>query len=78
MPVMSDTAKQALAKAIVAAGGQKALGAALGVGQSLIWYWLNRTGRTPAERVLDVERATGVSRHDLRPDLYPRPAEVAA
>lgn len=27
--------------------------------------------QVPAERVLDVERATGVSRHRLRPDLYP-------
>jgi DNA-binding transcriptional regulator YdaS (Cro superfamily) len=27
--------------------------------------------RVPAERVLEVERATGVSRHELRPDLYP-------
>lgn len=24
----------------------------------------------PAERVLDVERITGISRHDLRPDIY--------
>ncbi len=28
-------------------------------------------GRVPAERVLDVERLTGISRHDLRPDIYP-------
>lgn len=28
--------------------------------------------RLPAERVLEVERATGISRHELRPDLYPR------
>lgn len=27
--------------------------------------------QVPAERVLEVERATGVSRHELRPDLYP-------
>lgn len=29
--------------------------------------------KVPAERVLDVERATGVSRHELRPDIYPAP-----
>lgn len=29
--------------------------------------------RVPAERVLDVERVTGVPRHALRPDLYPPP-----
>lgn len=29
--------------------------------------------KVPAERVLDVERITGVPRHALRPDLYPPP-----
>lgn len=31
--------------------------------------WAQR--RIPAERVLDVERITGISCHELRPDLYP-------
>ena len=26
----------------------------------------------PAERVLEIERVHGISRHELRPDLYPR------
>ena len=34
--------------------------------------------QVPAERVLDVEKATGVSRHRLRPDLYPAEPERAA
>jgi hypothetical protein len=34
--------------------------------------------QVPAERVLDVERATGISRHRLRPDLYPSEPERAA
>ncbi|UUX38862.1 helix-turn-helix domain-containing protein [Burkholderia contaminans] len=29
------------------------------------------TGHVPAERVLAIEAATGISRHELRPDLYP-------
>jgi len=31
------------------------------------------TGRVPAERVLAIENATDgvISRHELRPDLYP-------
>lgn len=29
--------------------------------------------KVPAERVLAVEAFTGISRHDLRPDIYPRP-----
>jgi DNA-binding transcriptional regulator YdaS (Cro superfamily) len=28
-------------------------------------------GRIPAERVLEIEQITGISRSDLRPDLYP-------
>lgn len=31
-----------------------------------------RSGRIPIERVIDVEQITGISRHDLRPDIYPR------
>lgn len=31
--------------------------------------------RVPAERVLDVEKITGIPRHMLRPDIYPNPAE---
>jgi DNA-binding transcriptional regulator YdaS (Cro superfamily) len=41
-----------------------------GVNRSTLLRW--EEGRVPAERVLDVERETGVSRHDLRPDIYPR------
>jgi len=40
----------------------------LGITHGAISQWR----RVPAERVLDVERVTGISRHDLRPDLYPR------
>lgn len=29
------------------------------------------TGHVPAKHVLKIEEATGVSRHDLRPDIYP-------
>jgi DNA-binding transcriptional regulator YdaS (Cro superfamily) len=47
----------------------------LGVNKSTVSRWSLR--RVPAERVLDVERVSGVSRHALRPDLYPRDREVA-
>lgn len=65
--------KEALALAITKAGGQAALARALGGKTSTahISYWLHHS-KLPAERVLDVERITGVSRHDLRPDIYPR------
>jgi DNA-binding transcriptional regulator YiaG len=52
------------------------LGAILSVDKSTVMRWELR--RVPAERVLEVERVTGVSRHELRPDLYPAPTAGAA
>ena len=48
----------------------------LRVDKSTITKWSN--GRIPAERVLEVERLTGISRADLRPDIYPLPVRVRA
>lgn len=68
-------AKKYLKKAIRIAGGQSALARACGgsVRQQHIWNWLNRDGKVPAEHVLAIERATAgrVTRHQLRPDIYP-------
>lgn len=60
------------------------LAKACGVSPQAVHKWL-RSG-IPAERVLDVERATvpqeggapRVTRHELRPDLYPLDQEQAA
>ena len=60
-----------LSKAIEKAGSQVALAALLNIRQSHISNWMHRQKRIPAERVIDIEKATGVSRHELRPDLYP-------
>lgn len=64
---------EALQTAIDLVGGQSELGRRVGVSQQAVWSWLNRTHRVPAEMVLKIERATDgkVSRHKLRPDLYP-------
>jgi len=64
---------KALDQAISAAGSAKALAERIGVSAQAISQW----AKVPALRVLDVERATGVSRHDLRPDLYPREGAAA-
>lgn len=41
--------------------------------------WENGRRQVPAERVLEIERITGVSRHDLRPDVFgPAPATETA
>jgi len=62
--------KTAIEKACDAAGGQAALAAKIKVTPQAVNLWVSK-GRAPTERVLDIERFTGVSRHDLRPDIYP-------
>ena len=47
------------------------LGALLGVNKSTILRWEN--GQVPAERVIQIEAATGLPRYEQRPDLYPSP-----
>lgn len=55
-----------LDEAIRVAGGVGALARKIGISQPSVSNW----SRVPAERVLLVEAATGVSRAILRPDLY--------
>jgi len=61
----------ALARAIRLAGSQTAFGRLLGKRQSVVNDWLRFERPLPAEHVLAVETATGISRHELRPDIYP-------
>lgn len=64
--------REALQRAVLAAGGQKPLADKIGTTQSNVWYWLERskTG-VPAEWVFKVAEATGVPANELRPDIYP-------
>jgi len=58
-------------RAVDAVGGVSQLAKSCDVTYEAVRKWLS-LDRLPAERVLEVERLTGVSRHELRPDLYPR------
>ena len=70
-PTCRDLARQALEQACAVAGGQKPLALQIGTRQSQVWYWLARARHgVAAEFVLPIERATGVSRCLLRPDLF--------
>lgn len=61
-----------LQRAVTLAGSQTELARRIGVQQAHVWNWLNRSkGKVPGEHVIPIEKATGVSRHELRPDLYP-------
>lgn len=59
-------------------GNQSKFAAAIGTSQQLVSYWMSKEKELPAEYVLAAEKATGVSRHDLRPDIYPREESAAA
>lgn len=63
---------------IAKAGGATVLSALLGLERSSVSKWGAR-GRIPAERVPAIEQATGIPRHEIRPDLWPqpRPGETA-
>jgi DNA-binding transcriptional regulator YdaS (Cro superfamily) len=67
--------KQAISKAIAIAGSQARLAALVGSTQQSVSWWLN-SGVVPPKWVLPIERATDnhVTRHELRPDLYPKDA----
>jgi DNA-binding transcriptional regulator YdaS (Cro superfamily) len=68
---------EALIAAVERAGGQSAMARICGVSQTAVWKWLQSSKRLPdlnpagENIVFAVEAATGVSRHHLRPDLYP-------
>ncbi|MHA1181680.1 YdaS family helix-turn-helix protein [Enterobacter ludwigii] len=66
----------ALDKAIKAAGSARKLGLALGVTSMSVSHWKNRDhGVVPPSHILSIYRMTGVTPHELRPDLYPNPTD---
>lgn len=71
----------AISEAIELAGGQTALAKKISsevqpVEQATVNNWVRRDKRCGPMYVLKVEKATGVSRHRLRPDLYPLEAQA--
>ena len=63
----------ALVVAIDRVGSASELARQLGITPAAVLQW----DRVPANRALAVERISGVSRHQLRPDIY-GPAQAAA
>jgi DNA-binding transcriptional regulator YdaS (Cro superfamily) len=59
-----------LKEAIKLAGGQSELSRRLGLTPQAVQSWTIHG--IPAKWVIRVEKETGVSRHELRPDIYPR------
>lgn len=73
LSIMTDT-REALKRAIKAAGGLSGIAEPLSITIQAVSQW----NEVPAGRVLAVERLSGVSRHELRPDLYPIEDEAVA
>jgi DNA-binding transcriptional regulator YdaS (Cro superfamily) len=71
---MRDT-ETALDRAVRLVGGQAKFARLIGVTAQAVSQW----DEVPPLRVIEVERISGVSRSELRPDLYPlEPAEARA
>jgi len=60
-------------KAAAEVGGVVALARMLGIKHTSLHSW----SRVPAERVLAFEEITGVSRHEIRPDVFGEKPEAA-
>ena len=81
---MSKSAtEKAVEEAVRVAGSLRNVADRLGVSSQAISQW-TRWQKVPPKRVLALEALSGVSRHDLRPDIYgpapkaPRPNQYRA
>lgn len=62
--------KTAIQRAVAIAGSQSALARLIGVTPQRVQQMVD-DGKASHNRVIAIERATGITRNELRPDLYP-------
>lgn len=69
------TPRDALSQAIAACGSKAELARRIGITEQAVGQW----SQVPAHRVIAVETATAarITRHQLRPDLYPEAGAAA-
>jgi DNA-binding transcriptional regulator YdaS (Cro superfamily) len=72
----TTTPFEALKRCLTKAGSQPRLAKALGCSQPAVWKMLQSAKRISHQYVLTAEKQFGVSRHELRPDIYPPPIRV--
>lgn len=66
----------ALNRAIKTVGSARKLSIALGVTSMTVSHWKNRdNGIVPPSYIFSIFYLTGVTPHELRPDLYPNPTD---
>jgi DNA-binding transcriptional regulator YdaS (Cro superfamily) len=71
------TPYEALVQCRDRAGSDSQMARDLQVSQPKVWRWINQSKLLPAEYVLTAEDFYGVSRHHLRPDIYPASQTIA-
>lgn len=62
--------KSSIQMAVLAIGGQSALARAVNVTPQAVQHWV-KAGRVSHKKTIEVERVSGIPRHELRPDIYP-------
>ncbi|HBE9150643.1 YdaS family helix-turn-helix protein [Serratia fonticola] len=63
-----------LDKAIEIIGNQRKLAIALGIRPSSLNRWVKKyAGRVPEGQLLKIYSLTGITPHELRPDIHPNP-----
>ena len=75
---MTETVLQRAVNAEPFNGNQSKFAAAIGTSQQNISNWVRKGALLPAELVAEAEQATGIARHEWRPDVFPSPPESAA
>lgn len=70
-PAQHDSAFAAFERAVAAAGSQSELARLIGCTPANVHQLLKARRLLSARFVIAAEVATGISRHELRPDLYP-------
>ncbi len=66
----TEVAQKAFYRAIKTVGSIRALAEKINCDPARVTMWKHRK-KIPAEFVIAIEKASGVSRHLLRPDIYP-------
>lgn len=64
------TRYEALSAVRAAFPTEQAMADAFDVSQPTVWRWMNQSKQLPHNHVMTAERLTGVSRYDLRPDIF--------
>ena len=64
-----DDAVTPIDRAIAICGNQQELARRIGRSQQVVSYW-KRKKTVPPEAVPAIEAATGISRHEMRPDVF--------